>query len=362
MKILRLFKAGRMRAALGFGAVWFLLATPAYGATGSDDTESRGAAQAVSNLEKAANQAYNQGDYAAAADQYRALIQAQPEHAVAYRNLARSYFWQAIYPEAVAYYDLYLRLAPDAADLGQVQSERRLAASRAGTQVWRIPTSQAQALTALHSALEDGLGLSAGEGGAWGIYQTLLRTGYAQPDLAELKRRLVRKLLNEFVGLLVPDADQPAPRLELADWTLQLERLDAARALSDDPGFLSVIERRTPLAKTAIALLTGRFEQAHSLSLVAIEQNPDMPFIRWFQVRALLELTRYAEALSALGELEEYARSANPKVLEYSAIFRASILQRMGRAEEAAAIYLNLLDGPSSAGRGLASPGGSGVQ
>lgn len=362
MNALRLIRSGRMRAALGVGAAWLMLASPAFGAAGADDAASHAGAAAGSQLEKAANQAYNQGDYAAASEQYRALIQAQPEHAVAYRNLARSYFWQASYPEAVAYYDFYLRLAPDASDLGQVQSERRLAASRAGTQVWRTPASQAQALAALHGALEDGLGLSAGDGGAWGIYQTLLRTGYAQPELAGLKRRLVRKLLSEFVGLLVPDAGQPAPRLELADWTLQLERLQAARALSDEPGFVSVVERRTPLAQTAIALLNGRFEQAHALSLVAIEQNPDIPFIRWFQVRALFEMARYTEALSALDALEEQARSTHPKILEYSAIFRASILQRMGRAEEAAAIYLNLLDGPSSSGHKLTSPSRSGAQ
>src|SRR5690554_3064428 len=316
MMNIRLFKSGKLRAALGVGAACLMLATPAIAAAEPD---------AVSTIEKAANQAYNQGDYAAAADQYRALIQAQPDHALAYRNLARSYFWQSIYPEAVVYYDFYLRLAPDADDLGQVQSERRLSASRAGTQVWRTPAAQAQALDALNTSLEDGLGLTTGEGGAWGIYQTLLRTGYAQPELAGLKRRLVRKLLNEFVGLLVPDANQPAPRLELADWTLQLERLDAARSLNDDPAFLSVIERRTPIAQAAIALLNGRFEQAHSLSQTAIEQNPDMPFMRWFEVRALVELTRYADALSALETLEDQARSANPKLLEYSAILRASI-------------------------------------
>lgn len=327
----------------------------------SDPQTSTGS-QDDSALVTAANSAYNKGDYAAAAEQYRALIQAHPERAIAYRNLARSYFWQETYPDAVAYYDFYLRLAPDAEDRAQIQSERRLSASRAGNQIWRTPPQQARALNALNTAIEEGLGYRPGAGGAWGIYQTLLRTGFAQPELTGLKRRLVRKLLNEFVGLLVPDANQPAPHLELDDWKVQLERLNAARRLTADPGFLSVIRRRTPLAEAAIALLTRRFEDAHALSLVAVQKNPDMPFIRWFQVRALVELTRYNDALKALDKLENHYESANPKLLEYTSIFRASTLQRMQRGDQASDIYLKLLNHQSAPANRTDSTIGNGAK
>ncbi|AWV89803.1 tetratricopeptide repeat protein [Bradymonas sediminis] len=352
MMKLRLLESGKFRtktrrfgAALSLATACVFLASPAFGAQNTQKSD------ATAQIVQAANASYNKGDYADAAEKYRAVIQADPEQAIAYRNLARSYFWQGIYPDAVAYYDFYLRLAPDADDRGQVQSERRLSASRAGEQIWRTPTSQAEARDALSEAIEDGHAYRAGAGGAWGIYQTLLRTGYAQPELAGLKRRLVRKLLNEYEGLLVPDANQPAPRMELDDWNLQLDRLAAARSLADDPAFLSVIDRRAPLAEAAIALLNGRFDQADSLSRAAIKANPDMPFIRWFQVRALIESTRYEDALSALDELEAHLRTSNPKLLDYSATLRASILQRVGRGEDSSDIYLDLLNRRASATR-----------
>lgn len=309
----------------------------------SDSKEESARDQKANALSQAANRAYNDGDYSASEAQFRELIQLVPDRRTAYRNLARSYFWQAKYPEAVAYYDIYLRVSADADDREQIQSERRLATSRAGDRVWSLPSAQAQVLSALESALENGHAYTAGEGGAWGIYNALLRAGYAQPELAGLKRRLARNLLTEFVGLLVPDAGQPTPQLDLDDWRVQQERLDAVLGLSDDPEVIDVVERRSSLTAAATALLTDRFERARALSQQAAEDNPDQPFILWFLARAELENSRPAEALKTLERIKTESASQHPALEDYAEIFRAAVLQRMNNSDEAAEIYLKLI-------------------
>ncbi|QDG52591.1 hypothetical protein FIV42_18165 [Persicimonas caeni] len=293
---------------------------------------------------KVANSAYNDGKYKEAARGFIQAIQSRPERAVPYRNLARTYFWQSQYAEAVAYYDMYLRLATDADDRKQVQSERRLASSRAGEQVWTTPEPQRQALGALEEQLEKGAAYAPGGGGAWGLYNTLLRTGFAQPELAKLRRRLVSKLLDEFEGTLVPDANQPTPRLDLDAWQLQQERLEAARQLTHDEALLAIIERRSALVGVGLALLNGQYDEVVATAGPALEKNPDMPFVRWLQITALVEEGEHEKALDAVEALAKQLAQTRPNQLGYAKILRASILQRMGRGDDAADLYLGLIE------------------
>jgi tetratricopeptide (TPR) repeat protein len=291
----------------------------------------------------AANSAYNDGKYDEAIRGFVQAIQSRPERPVPYRNLARTYFWQSNYAAAVAYYDMYIRLATDAEDKEQVQSERRLASSRAGDKLWTTPESQRQALEALEDQLEGGTTYSSGGGGAWGLYRALMRSGYAQPDLTRIRRRLVSNLLDEFEGTFVAEASQPAPRLDLDGWELQQERLEAARKLSRDEAMLGVIERRAKVVDAGLALLNGQYEEAAERAGTALEQNPDMGFVRWLQISALVESGQHDEALEAVDELAKHLAQSRPNQLGYAKILRASILQRVGRGDDAADLYLGLV-------------------
>ncbi len=296
-----------------------------------------------SKVLKEANAAYNEGKYDAAEDGYVRAVQARPEEAVPYRNLARTYFWQSDYAPAVAYYDIYMRQASDADDIEQVRAERKLASSRAGGEPWAMPESQHMALQALEEQLEGGSAYTSGGGGAWGLYQTLLRTGFAQPELARLRRQMVSRLLGEFEGQLVTATDQPTPRLELEDWQLQQERLDAAKSASSDPAVMEALERRSLIPEAATALLNGRYERAVTLAGEAAEKNPDMPFIRWFEVSALVEAEQPERALEAVDALAKTLKERAPQHLGYVRIVRASVLERLGRHDEAADIYLGVI-------------------
>jgi tetratricopeptide (TPR) repeat protein len=307
-----------------------------------EEVEDRDLAAYKAMLE-AANASYNASEYDEAARGFVAAIQERPQRPVPYRNLARTHFWQGEYTEAVAYYDMYLRLAREADDVEQVQSERRLASSRAGGEPWTAPESQQMALKALEDQLQDGPAYTRGAGGAWGLYQTLLRTGFARPELSRLRRRLVARLLDEFEGILVPQANQPTPRLDLQDWQLQKERLEAASTLTRDESLAGIIGRRMMVVEAALALLNNRQPAAVELSRGAVEDNPDMVFLRWLVVSALVDADRHQEALDELDELAERLADAAPAQIGYVDILRASILQRMERDEEAADLYLRLL-------------------
>jgi tetratricopeptide (TPR) repeat protein len=328
-----------------FGFIALLLAGAPGHAQGDDHLESA-LPERYSVTMKAANAAYNNGDYKQAANGYIRSIQAAPRRAEAYRNLARSYFWLGKYAAAVAYYDFYVQLAPDADDVQQVQSERRLAASRSGDAIYTMPESQQMARRALEQQLESGRAYTAGGGGAWGLYNSLLRTNYARPDVANFQRRLVRKLLEEFDGMLVAEAGQPVPRLDLEGWQLQLDRLQAARQLTEDEGLLEIADSRSTVAEAGIALLTGNRDEAVTLIGGAIERNPDLGFLHWFRVVALVEANQNERALEAVGELGRQLAAANAPSshIEYASVLRANILRRLGRHEDAADLYLEILE------------------
>ncbi|MBA2664122.1 MAG: hypothetical protein H0U74_17660 [Bradymonadaceae bacterium] len=333
-----------MRAPIAGRARAFLLATITIASLLSVfATAALASGPSATSALKRANDAYNQSRYDEARDGFIEAIQAEPHAPDAYRNLARTYFWQNDYSSATAYYDLYMRLAAEAADLEQVRAERRLAATRAGDQIWQMPEGQRLALKALGDELDEGRAYTAGGGGAWGLYRTLLRMQFAQPELAQLRRRLVRRLLDEYEGLMVPQVNQLAPLLDLEDWKVQRERLRAARTLTNDEAMLDVLRRREMIVEAAEALLLGRYPAAATLAESAASENADIAFLHWYRIAALIYAGRHALAMTAVEELGRRLLDAAPAQLDYARIVRAAVLQASGKHDDAAGIYLDLL-------------------
>lgn len=292
---------------------------------------------------KQGNAAYNQQDYAAAATAYVAAIQSNPLGATAYRNLARSYFWDSKYAAATAYYDHYLRLAPTAEDIEQIKAERRLSAERSRDEVYTLPEPQRMALEALGRELGSGHAYTSGGGGAWALYETLLRTGYAEPALAQLRSRLARRLLDEFDATLMPAPGQLTPRLDLEGWQLQAERLAAARRIADDPALVEVLERRSTAVEAAIAMLTSQWEDAAKLARLARTSNPDLDFLTWFEATSLIKAEKYDEALSLLDGFAREVSGRDAEKLDYVRVLRGVALQRLDRHGDAADLYHEVL-------------------
>lgn len=289
---------------------------------------------------KSGNTAYNAGDYPTASRWYVQAIQADPNQAATYRNLARTYFWQDQYAAATAFYDHYLRLAPaDSPDLEQVKAERKLASTRASEDVWTIPDNQRLARQALDTELQSGKAFSEGGGGAWGLYETLIRTGYAQPDLAQLKSTLTRRLLDEFEGVLQPQGSDLVPQLTIEAWQIQSQRLAAARAVAQDATLVAMIDRRSTVVEAGLALLGGRTAKAVDLAKLARKENPDLKWATWYEIVALVRAREHQAALEVLETFSRQLRQENPSQLPYATTMKAIILQRLERWDDAAQTF-----------------------
>lgn len=307
----------------------------------SDETD---ADKRYNRLLEMGRAAYNDENYQKATDAYLDAAQTFPERPEAYRNLARTYFWRKQYPRAGVYYDYYLQLVPAEKDVSKVKRERKLAADRAGDDVWQRPDSQKRVLKALREALTDGEAYTEGGGGAWALYEALLRTGYVAPELAHLRDRLRKKLVDEFEGLVVTDGDQPVPVLSLEEWQRQQMRLEAARSIADQPDLRKVVDRRMHVTDTALALLNGRHSDAAELAAEAIDRNPDMPFLYWYHSTALVEAGRPVRARQALDRFEQNTDAGQTGEDSYIEVLRAVLNDRTGDSEAAADAYRRLLE------------------
>ena len=292
-----------------------------------------------------ANKAYNEGNYPQAIQTYIQAIQLDPSADAPYRNIARAYFWHTDYSASLAYYDLYLTTFPKAGDVDQIQKERKLTGERA-TKPWQLPEPQRVALRQLENLLEQGTIYQEGGQGAWGAYQALLRTGYAQPSLTELRARLVRALLDEFDKQLVTQEGQPAPRMSLSAWKLEKERLEAAAKVALGPENQAVVARRMGVVEAALAMHLGRYTEVPALVDKAYSQNPELLWLLWVEAAAQFRANQAPAALETLQTLEGLLKSRDPKQLPYLQAMRAMLAQQQGQGEKATTLYFNYLMRP----------------
>jgi len=180
---------------------------------------------------------------------------------------------------------------------------------------------------------------SEGGGGAWGLYETLIRTGYVQPDLAQLKSTLTRRVLDEFEGLLQPQGNDLVPQLSIEAWQLQSQRLAAARAVVLDPTLGAMIDRRSTVVEAGLALLGGRTAKAVDLAKLARKENPDLKWIPWYEIVAQTRAGAHEAALENLESFSRQLRQENPGQLPYATTMKAIILQRLERWDDAAQTF-----------------------
>ena len=302
-----------------------------------------GASGAWREALKRGNDAYNDEAYARARGAYTQAIQIEPLRPEPYRNMARALFWEADYDASLAYYDTYLLTFPLVEDADQIRKERLLASERARTP-WKLPQAQRDAMRALEDRLEQGPIYAKGGGGAWQSYQSLLRTGYAQPGLAKLRARLTKELLGEFDELLDLEASgRLAPSLGIEQWELQQERLEAAGMVAIEQAQREGVSGRELIVEAALDVLYERLDRAIESTARAIEAHPDALFLRWFRVSAMMLASRFDAALEALDGLERAIERRAPQQRAHAQVVRAMILQNMGRANEAKTLYLDQL-------------------
>ncbi len=284
---------------------------------------------------------YNAERREEARDAFVRAIQILPEQPAPYRNLARNYNLMGEYAEATEFYDRYLRLAPDADDRDVIDRERRGSAMRSGEEPWRLPANQRMAKRALERELDDGRALTDGDGGAWGLYRTLLGTGYVAADLDELRRKLQQRLVDEMESYFQPE-DGFLPVLSREDWVLQRQRLGALYELARSAESVEFTERRTLVVRAAKALYQESGDDAVELARQASYANDDLKFVGWYEVVALDEAGRSGDAIILLDELLD-ADVFEGEGRRRAEVVRAQLLRRQGHSDEAAEVYRQVL-------------------
>ncbi len=288
-------------------------------------------------------QLYNAGDFEEARDAFVEAVQVLPTEAAPYRNLARTYNHLGRFDEATEYYDIYLRLAPDADDVETIAAERRGAVQRASDEPWRLPADQRMALRALQREIADGRGLTGEDGGAWGLYQTLLELGYAHPDLGELRADLEDKLYEElrddFDGV-----DDFLPVLDEEGWKLQRKRLEALGELTRNASLNDEVQRARDVVDVGEALFSGDYEVVDTLAQEVMGEGEEYAFVGIYRVVALERMGSPEGALRVVLDLrsQNVFGAEGERKLE---ALRARLLQQLGGDEEATELYHRILVG-----------------
>lgn len=296
-------------------------------------------------------------------------VQADPLNAAYYLGLARTVFWLGEYDLAVFYYDLYLgELAPYIADdaparnqPSRVRDERESAnASRAepGAAVV-VPSAQEQARAALQQRLVDGPVLAVNGGGAVSVYEALLRSGYARPDLIEIRAQLASALVREAAAI-TPHTSPIVPSLEFAEWEAQRRRWSLATAFSAPPTASAetggaevagpvVVDgvnttAQTLLCDAQLQFMNQNWERARELFEQAAASNPDLLPAHSGRLNALYWERRGTQnADEAIEAFAQTVARLGVDDLGVVDVYRAAFLSLGGRDDDAAALLASIL-------------------
>lgn len=190
-----------------------------------------------------ARDAYRAQDWQTARSYTAAASQRDPKEPRYYLSLARIAFQQGEYEDAVWFYDLFIEYARDQSDdysgtyaPHRAEAERKSANGRreTPTEPPQEPDAQVRVRNALLSRLKEGAVIRKGGGGALATFETLMRIGYANPDIEQL-RTAVSNAAGEEADRMLERGHGRLPALSYPEWKQQAERYEAAYKLIPPP-------------------------------------------------------------------------------------------------------------------------------
>jgi tetratricopeptide (TPR) repeat protein len=314
-------------------------------------------AQTAAERYEEARQMYRDRDYAGAIPIILASIQQDPGIPEYYLGAARTYFRLENYDTAVLFYDIYIdyfgsrlpQSTPANNSVARAREERESAnVERANPEApVPDPPGQAEARAALLNRIAEGTGLTANNGGAVAIYDALMRSGYARPDLLQLRIQLMDCLLAE-AQLFVPPDRAMLPSLSLDQWTTQRERmrrhqslLPAATLGEEAVGRPVAANQADParamlhMAEGQIQFINGNWDRAaENFQLALIADGAMLPahmglLNAWYHTQR----GRTPEVDAALADFRELIEQNDPDALEMFALYGAAFAARSGERE-----------------------------
>lgn len=299
---------------------------------------------------------YRQGDWQNALRYATEAAQRDPDEPRYYLAIARIHFYLQNFERAIWFYDTFLELTetlgvdyPDASSRERARGERISAQSRLADRSAPIeePTTFRQVREAFIERLDAGPAVEGSSGGAWGTFQSLLRVGYAAPDLAELRARFEEAARAEGMAIF-EEAAPTLPALSAEAWRAQLVRFaEPSRRLPAplpfDGGAASTEPEldegeRERLAYVALidgqlAYLRQSYAQATTSFREATELTPQNTLAWCGLMNALLAQRQTAprELRQALAEMLEHVDEAALR-----AFYQAAVYEQSGDSDDAA--------------------------
>ena len=301
---------------------------------------------------------YNSEQYAQAIPYLVEAAQREPSRGDLYLALARSAHWANNFDLAVFYYDIYLGRFADRAELTAPPRDRKdkIAQERDSANKGRKnpsapakgPEAQETIRTALLAKLEDGVALTNSGGGAHALFQSLLRAGFARPEITDLRNKVRAALLEEAL-LFAPAKARSMPALSLQEWQTQKERLTLWQELGAKT---TAAPREGDAKRVAAALDTAEGQSAY------LNEDYERAFGAFKRAHArdeaylpatfglLNALYRQPSGIAGWEKVLEDAKKsvgADASLGAFLPVYRAAFLSRAGERDKAAAMLGEVL-------------------
>ena len=293
------------------------------------------------------NEAFNDGDYERAKWLYIRAIQYDPIRPIPYLYLADTYYVLSDYDMAVIQYDFYLGLASEDQNLERAKA-RRGGANKQRTDpqaALQLVSSQADPLAALQALLQTGPFLTSEGGGAWALYVTLLRSGYASPKLIDLQELLLQGLLGEAEGSWAIIGTGPMPLLSSANWDLLARHYEHATQLGFTLAEHPDVQANYLAAKGFLAYFNQSYERASAEFQRARDLAPSLEVAWWGILLSHFSTGTYDSYLKALEEAQTYDQILREEGTEniWLPLYLGLTYQAKGDSSSASAYFHRIL-------------------
>lgn len=279
------------------------------------------------------NQLYNQKKFDQAIASYGRAIQAQPiSLPKAYLNCARAYSMKKDYASSSQYYHFYEIVAENTENDKKFKAEYRAIAKKAKNLTYIRDNAQTMVLGQLQSMISrQGVFWTPQGNGAVAFYDVLIRSGFAEPDLYDIQKKIVKGLMEEIRAEVTPPSGQPLPNLDRSGWEYIRNKIARARQFRDAPADESFLTAVESLATAWEAYYRGDFETAQTAFEASCRANPKLPAAYWGRVMLAFQRENNDGILDMIDEAQAVYQSAHIEQTErYFALLRAQVYTHHG--------------------------------
>lgn len=282
------------------------------------------------------NANYNAKKYADAVKSYAKAIQLQPKTQLkAYLNCARAYNMLGDYVNSKRFYDYYFEVSGDTSDKKVAAEYKAVTRKVKNDQNYVRPDDQARVLVQLQSTMMSGPYINSQGGGAAAYYNFLMRTGFAEPMIADLQKQLVNGILSEISEEILPIQGQPLPALDRVGWENERNKLAKATQFVDVTPDQTLVKRIENTAFGWEAYHKSDYVQAVQFFDAACDDNHPIPAAYWGRMMTAFHTDSDEAIFQMIDKTESIYKQAGYVYDAFFALLRAQVYKSQAKYNEA---------------------------